>query len=169
MSFANKFTKEIITLKKLLTLALTAVMLNGTGITALAVDYPGGSQDTELTTSVAPTFTVSIPADTAVPFNSLSTDFGSVTLESARLEPNKFVCIQVDTDFNLKNSQDETKVIPYTVMTDVFDVKDHPFSFTEAGESYALNINITQADWDAAAGGDYSDTVTFVISYEDIE
>ena len=155
-------------MKKILTLAIVAAMLTATGITAFAVDYPGGTQDTEITTSVAPTFTVSIPADTAVPFNALSTEFGSVTLESARLAPNKAVQVTVTSDYNLNNSVDNTAVIPYSLKAgnDTLDA-DYAAAFTTAGEKVDLTINITQADWDAASAGDYSDTVTFNISYVD--
>ena len=155
-------------MKKIITLALAAAMLSATGITAFAVDYPGGSQGTEVTTSVAPTFTVSIPADTTVAFNALSTDFGSVTLDSARLAPNKAVQVTVTSDYNLNNSVDNTAVIPYSLKAgnDTLDA-DYAATFTTAGEKVDLTINITQADWDAAAAGDYGDTVTFNISYVD--
>lgn len=160
-------------MKKLLTLALVAAMMTATGITAFAVEYPGGTQDTEITTTVAPTFTVTIPADTAVPFNSLNTDFGSVTLESARLAPNKVVAVDVSSDYTLKNSTDNQEIIPYTVTTfadgttDVMEVKGNTLYFDEAGDSYDLTIKIRQVAWDAAAAGDYSDTVTFNIAYVD--
>ena len=155
-------------MKKLLTIALVGAMLTATGITAFAVDYPGGTQDTEITTSVAPTFTVTIPADTAVPFNALSTEFGSVTLESARLAPNKAVQVTVTSDYNLNNSIDDTVVIPYSLKAgnDTVDA-DFAAIFLNAGEKVDLTIDITQAAWDAAAAGDYSDTVTFNISYVD--
>ena len=155
-------------MKKLLTLALVGAMLTATGITAFAVDYPGGSQGTEVTTSVAPTFTVSIPADTTVEFNALSTDFGSVALDSARLAPNKAVQVTVTSDFDLNNSVDNEAVIPYSLKTaDETVDADYAATFTTAGEKVDLTINITQADWDAAAAGDYSDTVTFNIAYVD--
>lgn len=155
-------------MKKILTLALVGTMLTASGITAFAVDYPGGTQDTEITTSVAPTFTVTIPADTAVPFNALSTEFGSVTLESARLAPNKAVQVTVTSDYNLNNSVDNTAVIPYSLKAgnDTVDA-DFAAMFLNAGEKVDLTIDITQAAWDAAAAGDYSDTVTFNISYVD--
>lgn len=155
-------------MKKLLTLALVGAMLTATGITAFAVDYPGGSQGTEVTTSVAPTFTVSIPADTTVEFNALSTNFGSVTLDSARLAPNKAVQVTVTSDFDLNNSVDNTAVIPYSLKAgnDTLDA-DYAATFTTAGEKVDLTIDITQAAWDAAAAGDYSDTVTFNIAYVD--
>lgn len=155
-------------MKKLLTLALVGAMLTATGITAFAVDYPGGTQDTEITTSVAPTFTVSIPADTTVAFNALSTDFGSVTLDSARLAPNKAVQVTVTSDYDLNNSTDSEAVIPYSLKAgdDTVDA-DYAATFTTAGEKVDLTIDITQAAWDAAAAGDYSDTVTFNIAYVD--
>ena len=155
-------------MKKLLTLALVGAMLTATGITAFAVDYPGGTQDTEITTNVAPTFTVSIPADTTVAFNALSTDFGSVTLDSARLAPNKAVQVTVTSDYNLNNSIDDTVVIPYSLNTaeEAVDA-DYAATFTTAGEKVDLTIDITQAAWDAAAAGDYGDTVTFNIAYVD--
>jgi len=155
-------------MKKLLTLALVVAMLTATGVTAFAVDYPGGSQGTEVTTSVAPTFTVSIPADTTVEFNALSTNFGSVTLDSARLAPNKAVQVTVTSDFDLNNSVDNEAVIPYSLKAgnDTLDA-DYAATFTTVGEKVDLTISITQADWDAAAAGDYGDTVTFNISYVD--
>ena len=157
-------------MKKILTLALVGTILTASGITAFAVDYPGGTQDTEITTSVAPTFTVTIPADTAVPFNALSTEFGSVTLESARLAPNKAVQVTVTSDYDLNNSVDNEAVIPYSLKTaDETVDADYAATFTTAGEKVDLTIDITQAAWDAAAAGDYSDTVTFNIAYVDAE
>ena len=136
----------------MLTLALVGAMLTATGITAFAVDYPGGTQDTEITTSVAPAFTVTIPADTTVPFNSLNTDFGSVTLESARLAPNKAVQVTVTSDYDLNNSVDNTAVIPYSLKAGDETVDaDYAAAFTNAGEKVDLTIDITQAAWDAAA------------------
>ena len=157
-------------MKKILTLALVGAMLTATGITAFAVDYPGGTQNTEITTSVEPTFTVTVPADTTVPFNALSTEFGSVELESARLAPDKAVQVTVTSDYNLNNSVDNTAVIPYSLKAgnDTLDA-DYAATFTTAGEKVDLTIDITQAAWDAAAAGDYSDTVTFNIAYVDAE
>ncbi|MEE3404232.1 MAG: hypothetical protein VZR73_09130 [Acutalibacteraceae bacterium] len=101
--------------KKMIMVVLVGALMTATGITATAVDYPGGSQATEITTAVAPAFTVTIPADTTVAFNALETDFGSVTLESARLAPNKAVKVTLDASGLLKNADDSTKTIPYTI------------------------------------------------------
>ena len=159
-------------MKKIITLALAGAMLTATGITAFAVDFPGGSQDTEIKTTVDPTFTVSIPADTTVAFNALTTDFGSVTLDSARLAPKKAVQVTINSDGDLNNSVDNTAVIPYSLTaTDDTAEKEvgaeYSATFKNAGEKFDLKINIAQADWDAAAAGDYSDIVNFTIAYVD--
>ena len=51
-----------------------------------------------ITTEIAPTYIVTIPADTTVAFNDLTTDFGEVELTQARLDPGKQVVVSVDTD-----------------------------------------------------------------------
>ena len=63
---------------------------------------------------------------------------------------------------------DNTAVIPYSLKTaDETVDADYAVTFTTAGEKVDLTIDITQAAWDAAAAGDYSDTVTFNIAYVD--
>ena len=52
--------------------------------------------------------------------------------------------------------------------------KDVGAEFTEAtykvqGEHTDLTIDIAQTEWDAAFAGDYSDTVSFNISYVDAQ
>ena len=154
--------------KKLIMVVLVGALMTATGITATAVDYPGGSQATEITTAVAPAFTVTIPADTTVAFNALETDFGAVTLESARLAPNKAVKVTLDASGLLKNADDSTKTIPYTIKKTDGTVCNS-VQYRTAGETTALKIGIEQAAWDAAFAGDYSDTVNFNISYVDAE
>ena len=97
---------------------------------------------------------MTIPADTTVAFNALSTDFGSVELTQARLNPGKQVVVTVDTDGELNNAADDKKVIPYTV--------------TAQYAKFALSIEIGEEDWNKAYAGSYSDTVTFNVSYEDV-
>ena len=157
-------------MKKIISLVLASAMLTATGITAFAADYPGGSQDTKISTSVAPTFTVSIPADTAVGFNETSASFGSVKLETATLLPKKAVKVTITSDGELNNSVDSKSVIPYSLTAGSTPVgADYAALFTAAGEKVDLSISITQAAWDAADAGDYSDVVSFTIAYVDTE
>lgn len=159
-------------MKKIISLALAGTIAAAASLTAFAIDYPGGNQDTEITTSVAPTFTVSIPADTSVDFNDTSTSFGSVKLDSARLDPNKAVQVTIESDGELNNSADNGSVIPYTLTaakgSDTTEVTaGYSAKFTAPGDKIDLAINITQEAWDAADAGDYSDVVSFTIAYVD--
>ncbi len=131
-----------------------------------------------ITTEIDPTYIVTIPADTTVAFNDLTTDFGSVELTQARLDPGKQVVVTVDTDGELNNEADAEKVIPYMVTAQYatgaegevyvpFNVKGNDLIFDTAGQAFAMEIQITEDDWNAAYAGSYSDTVTFNVSYED--
>lgn len=129
------------------------------------------SGDALVTTEIAPSYIVTIPADTKVPFNSLSTDFGSLTLTEARLEAGKAVKVRLSSDFKLKNKADSSKVIPYDVMTadpnQKGSLKELRVQLEFKGDSCPLEIDIAQKDWDEAYAGEYSDTITFEVEYTD--
>ena len=165
---------------------LSALAIMAMPITAFAAAEPTQineqsdpqSADVLITTEIAPTYIVTIPADTTVAFNDLTTDFGSVELTQARLDPGKQVVVSVDTDGELNNEADDTKIIPYTVTAQYatgevgeeympFNVKDSDLTFDTAGQAFAMTIEISEDDWNAAYAGSYSDTVTFNVSYED--
>ncbi len=128
-----------------------------------------------ITTEIDPTYIVTIPADTTVAFNTLRTDFGSVELTEARLEPNAFIRVSLESDYELKNAADVTKTIPYDVVMEEQN-EDQEFVYnsvmgediilTETGEKADLDIDITQDDWDSAYAGTYADTVTFNVQYD---
>ena len=67
---------------------------------------------------------------------------------------------------SLENSIDATKVIPYTIKDSEGAAFTSATYLTE-GDKTELSIHITADDWNAAYAGDYSDTVTFTVSYED--
>ena len=176
-----KNTRRIISGLSALALAISAM-----SISAFAEPEPTEINETsdpqsaqaEITTEIAPTYIVTIPADTTVAFNDLTTDFGSVELTQARLDPGKQVVVTVDTDGELNNEADDTKIIPYMVTAQYatgavgeeympFDVNDSDLIFDTAGQAFAMEIQITEDDWNAAYAGSYSDTVTFNVSYED--
>ena len=131
-----------------------------------------------ITTEIAPSYIVTIPADTTVKFHDLTTDFGKVELTKAQLDPGKVVKVTVNSDGELNNAADDKKVIPYTVMAQYasgaedevyvpFNVKGNDLIFDTAGQAFAMEIQITEDDWNKAYAGSYSDTVTFNVSYED--
>ena len=156
-------------MKKFIALTLVSALALTASITAFAATITQDTSDpkttdTVITTSIKPTYTVTIPADVKVVFNAETTSFGQIKVDSAQIEPDKCIKVSLTTDGKLKNTSDKTKVIPYTV-------KSGENTFTSAtylatGEYTDLTLKITKADWNKAYAGDYEDTVTFEVSYE---
>lgn len=154
-------------MKKIFAIVLTAVLLASLSVTAFAetVDQNSVSKtaDVRLTTSIAPTYTVTIPANVDVAFNAESTSFGSIKVDAAQIEPNKCIKVSLTTDRELNNQIDSTKIIPYTVKAgnDIFTSA----TYLASGDKTDLTINISKDDWNKAYAGEYKDTVTFEVAY----
>ena len=150
-------------MKKIFAMVLALAIFATMSITIFAANTVGG--DVDITTSINPTYIVTIPANVNVQFNANETDFGAIEVESAQIHPNKCIKVTLIYDGKLENSIDETKVIPYGIK----DSEGNDFTFdtylTE-GDKTELSIHITTDDWNRAYAGEYSDTVTFVVSYE---
>lgn len=156
-------------MKKWIALFLTLALTVSLPVTAFAAEI---NQDSDpktakatVTTSIEPTYTVTIPGNVQVEFNATSTKFGTIELAAAQIDPGYAVKVELDASGKLKNEADQTKTIAYTVNSG-----DGAFSSQEyqnEGDSTDLTINITQAAWNAAYAGNYSDTVTFTVSYID--
>lgn len=154
----NKFLALVLALALALPLSVTAFA------TEINQDSDPKEADVEVTTTIQPTYTVTIPEDVQVTFNETSTDFGTIELTAAQIDPDHAVTVTLSASGTLKNRADKTKTIAYTVNS-----ADGVFTsakYQNKGDSTALTIDITQAAWDAAYAGTYSDTVTFTIAYE---
>ena len=151
-------------MKKLFALILTVSLLASMSVTAFAANTAGGKAD--ITTSIAPTYTVTIPADVNVAFNATETDFGTIEVTASQIHPDKCIKVALTTDGELNNAIDNTKVIPYEIQDSEGNAFTSATYLTE-GDKTELSIHITTNDWNAAYAGDYSDTVTFTVSYED--
>ena len=108
---------------------------------------------------------MTIPADVNVQFNATETDFGAIEVEASQIHPNKCIKVALTSDGKLENSIDATKVIPYAIKDSTGAAFTSATYLTE-GDKTELSIHITADDWNAAYAGDYSDTVTFTVSYE---
>ena len=147
-------------MKKLFAIVFTVLMLMSLSANVFAAD------NVNITTSIEPTHTVTIPANTSVAFNATKTAFGAIQAEAAQIHPDKCIKVTLSSDGKLENSIDATKVIPYVIK----DAAGNTFTsatYLAAGEKTELSIHTTAADWKAAYAGDYADTVTFNVSYED--
>ena len=151
-------------MKKLFALILTVAMLATMSVTAFAANTTGG--DADITTSIAPTYTVTIPADVNVAFNATETAFGTIEVTASQIHPDKCIKVALTSDGELNNAIDNTKVIPY-VIKDSEGTAFTSATYLTEGDKTELSIHITADDWNAAYAGDYSDTVTFTVSYED--
>ena len=151
-------------MKKLFAVILAVALVMSLSVTAFAANTTGGEAD--ITTSIAPTYTVTIPADVNVQFNATQTAFGAIEVTASQIHPDKCIKVALVSDGKLENSIDATKVIPYAIK----DSEGNPFTsatYLTEGDKTELSIHITADDWNAAYAGDYSDTVTFTVSYED--
>ena len=160
-------------MKKIIAFVLTLVMTASISVTAFAAtvnqnDANPKNENVTVTTSIDPTYTVTIPGDTTVFYDdnkATSTDFGAITADNVRLNPLKKIVVSVNAALTMKNEDDNTKTIPYTITSggNVFTSVD----LLNTGDSAALKIDITAADWSAAYAGSYSDIVTFTVAYVD--
>ena len=150
-------------MKKLFAIALALVLVASLSVTAFAANTTGG--DADITTSIAPTYTVTIPANTNVNFNATETAFGAIEVTASQIHPDKCIKVALTADGELNNAIDATKVIPYVIK----DAEGNAFTsatYLTEGDKTELSIHITADDWNAAYAGEYSDTVTFTVSYE---
>ena len=150
-------------MKKVFAIVLTFALLFSLSVPAFAANTTGGKAD--ITTSIAPTYTVTIPADVNVAFNATETDFGAIEVAASQIHPDKCIKVALATDGELNNAIDNTKVIPYEIQDSEGNAFTSATYLTE-GDKTELSIHITTNDWNAAYAGDYSDTVTFTVSYE---
>jgi spore coat protein U-like protein len=150
--------------KKVFAVILAVALMMSMPVTALAANTEGGEAD--ITTSIAPTYTVTIPADVNVQFNATETDFGAIEVTASQIHPDKCIKVALSSDGKLENGTDNTKVLPYAIK----DADGNAFAeatYLDEGDKTELSIHITADDWNAAYAGEYSDTVTFTVSYED--
>ena len=150
-------------MKKLFAIILAVALVMGLSVTAFAANTTGGNAD--ITTSIEPTYTVTIPANTNVNFNATETAFGAIEVTASQIHPDKQIRVTLTTDGELNNTIDTTKVIPY-VIKDASGAGFTTATYLTEGDKTVLSIHITADDWNAAYAGDYTDTVTFTVSYE---
>lgn len=157
-------------MKKLAAFVLALAMAAVCAASALAADNTQIKQDTTsksgsttVTFNIAPTYTVEIPADTAIDFNTTSkTLTPNLGLSTAQL--NRGFKVTVTAAVNpLQNDKDRSKTIPFALYAD-----NSPFSkaeFTDTTKKVQLSVHIDQSDWNKAPAGNYTGFVTFTIAY----
>lgn len=123
------------------------------------------SSDTTVKFNIAPSYTVTIPAATVIPFNRADTNTnlnGTLHLSAAQLELNHKITVTATANA-LKNDKDSSKTIPFTLYegNTVFTSAD----FTDTTKQVQLSVHIDKSAWNAAPAGNYTGSVTFHIAY----
>lgn len=148
-------------MKKILAIILSLCLL--CGATAFATEYNQDSitdPTTILTTTVAESYTLTIPATLDITYGTTLSTLG-VTVSNYRLRSVNELHVTASYGGNLINQDRATDTIPYTMTWQSTDFNSGAVMEFDNNASYNCFVNITKADWNAAAAGDYEDTVTF--------
>ena len=126
---------------------------------------------TTVTYHVDPSYMVLVPANTTIPFNEESVNYGKIRIEEAQIEEGKCIQVELISDKKLKNQSGKEGEIPYEILADTTAFTKARYTTALqtafAGEETVLGITIDRESWKKAPSGSYADTVTFQISYVD--
>ena len=126
------------------------------------------SGETKVQFTIGPSYTVTIPAATDIPFNSTGADTnlkGTLRLDAAQLELNHKITVSAAVT-PLHDSAKPAHTIPFTLRKG--NAAFTSVEFTQAGQEVQLSVHIDPDDWKTAPAGKYEGSVTFTISYEQI-
>ena len=124
------------------------------------------SCDTTVSFTIAPSYTVTIPAATVIPFNSTGADTnlkGTLRLDAAQLELNHKITVSAAVT-PLHDSAKPAHTIPFTLRKG--NAAFTSVEFTKAGEEVQLSVHIDKDAWKTVPAGKYEGSVTFEIRYQ---
>lgn len=163
-------------MKKVFSVALAVLMLVMISVPSFAASVTSaGTSDVIVKTKTtkeddtsAEEFTVTIPADTTIPWGTEATDV-SYLVES-HLARNKGVKVVVTGTGTMKTT-DAVYSLAYTLDGATEYLATSPVVYDEAtdsGVSQELKVKISSTDWKKAVVEEYSDTLTYTVSVEAI-
>ena len=152
-------------MKKLFAVVMAIALMASLSVTAFAANTTGGEAD--ITTSIAPTYTVTIPA--TVELNKVE-DNGTVTYENdytltaqagVRLKKGEYIEVTVASDFEMNTAEGAT--LAYTITAAGNAVTNNgvvaEFETDKAAQSTTIHIAANDPDF----AGEYKDTVIFTL------
>lgn len=133
----------------------------------MSVSAATEQKKTSVNYKVDPEYEIMIPVNTDIPYQATETSYGTIQVKQAVLDPGKCIRVTLDSDGVLKNQEHAGAEIPYEILAgdSIFTSQ----TYTKAGEETELTVSIHPEDWKKARGGAYRTTVTFTVSYEDIQ
>lgn len=160
-----------------LTLALTAAMIVPVSAADITQDSDPQSDSTSLTLSVAPTYTVTIPEKVELAANADGNGYSQtaeVKASAVKLEEGYRIAVNINSDCELKTSEDATYALPYTIAAKQGDTQTAWISNGTSEEGVSIGgfvtntaeqtINLTFSAGIPEYAGDYTDTVTFTVA-----
>ena len=152
-------------MKKVFAVILAVALMATMSVTAFAANTTGG--DADITTSIDPTYTVTIPA--TVELQKVDTE-GVITYENdytltaeagVRLKKNEYIEVTVAGDFEMTTTEGAT--LEYTITAENAAVATGgvvaEFATNKAEQTATIHIAANDPDY----AGEYTDTVTFTL------
>lgn len=118
---------------------------------------------TEISTSVASTYILTIPAKTEIEFDEESTDLNGTLKVTGNVLPTQSVVVTVETH-DLENSVQNT-ILPYALMngTEKFETATwNEEELRAENKEFQLSVAIEQEDWNRAKAGSYEGSIVFI-------
>lgn len=142
-----------------ITTRLMVIALIGT----MALPVSAQDNTTEITASVESKYTLTIPADTNIKFNAISTDLNGTLKVTGNILPTQTVSVSAQAD-PLYNSVQDTS-LPYRLMNGDTEYQTVTWSEDElrsaTPKEIELSIAITENDWNQAEAGSYARSIVF--------
>lgn len=161
-------------MKRKVMVGLTVVALMG--VTALPVSAQDNteSKDTTITANIQSTYTLTIPSETQIAFESPSTDLNGKLKVAGNVRNGEEVIVTVSkTAFH---NEEQGTDLPYMlvnkedgkVFTDMtWDEDTLRAGLTGTGKEVQLSVNIKETDWKTAEAGEYEGTITFTADLQE--
>ncbi|MDR2610951.1 MAG: hypothetical protein LBC58_05790 [Clostridiales Family XIII bacterium] len=131
--------------------------------------------DSTVTTTVSPTYTVTIPKNIPVSYDSTTEVAASLTPSHMVLDPGKKVAVYVKSDnaigevFRLINKNDDTSYATYNILKSDKNEKVQTggvIAEFETGDETPYIFYVKPLSWDTVTStGTYEDTLTFSLAY----
>lgn len=145
---------------------LTAALM----MTSVLPVYAAGNQQsgtTTVTATVDSTYTMTIPAETKIPFNQVETALNGQLKVKGNVKSSEEVSVVAAAN-PLENENKET--IAYVLKQGGAEFKSATWSEQElrAEKAYDLSVTIPQATWDTAKAGTYTGGIVFTAQLRDV-
>ena len=152
--------------KKWIAGVLTAALM----MTSMLPVYAAENQQsgtTTVTATVDSTYTMTIPAETKIPFNQVETKLNGQLKVKGNVKSSEEVYVTADAN-PLENEKNET--ISYVLKQGGAEFTNATWSEQElrAEKAYDLSVTIPQATWDTAKAGTYTGGIVFTAQLRDV-